>query len=281
MNLPIVDSKYIDLDIIKKRFNIDTKWKHCDVEEFIKKYGRETYDRINREELIRADIKLRLELIRQYMCLDIDKIFEKYGEEKVISFINKISKYYVNKIFWKGFSYLVDSYGKLSYEVKKKFYDLSLTANKDLKEEYTIEEFLKFSRACFDTAPENIYIDEVSDYYIYANENDFKITDDYRVLSAITNNENVGVIRDPDPFNNVKEFSEEKWHDHTSAFQIKGSSFELIKEKGAYKFGINIWNISDLTRGILMYIGLREKGYNLTVDADEVLKKYERYSIEY
>ena len=57
MKLPIVDSKYIDLDIIKKRFHIDTKWDRCDVDEFIKKYGRGTYDRINREELIGADIK--------------------------------------------------------------------------------------------------------------------------------------------------------------------------------------------------------------------------------
>lgn len=280
MKLPIIDSKYIDMNIIEKRFGIDTKWEHHNVDEFIKAYGKNVYDRINREALISADLKLRLDLIRQYMCLDIDKIFEKYGEEKVISFVNKISKYYVNKIFWKGFSYSVEGYGKLPYEVKKKFYDLSLTANKDLKEKYSIEEFLKLSRDCFDAAPENIYIDEVSDYYIYANENKFKITDDYRVLGAITDSENVGVIKEPNRFNNVEEFSERDWHDYTEAFQIKGSSFSLVKQKGAYKFYINKWYLPDMTRGILMYIGLREKGYNLTVDAVEILKQYEKYSME-
>lgn len=280
MKLPIIDSKYIDMDVIKKRFGIDTKWDMYNVEEFIKKYGKKVYDRINREKLISVDLQLRQDLIRQYMCIDIDKIFKKYGEEKVINFVNKISKYYVNSIFFRGFTYSNDSYGKLSYEVKKKFYDLSLSVDENLKEKYTIKEFLKLCRVCFDAAPENIYIDEVSDYYIYAKENDFKISDDYRVLNAITDPEKIGVIKEPDVLNNVKEFSEVKYYDYTNAFQIKGSSFNLIKQKGAYKFEINKWYLPDLTRGILMYIKLREKGYNLTVDAVEVLKKYERYSLE-
>ncbi len=280
MKLPIIDSKYIDMDVIKKRFGIDTKWDYYNVEEFIKKYGKKVYDRINREKLISVDLQLRQDLIRQYMCIDIDKIFMKYGEEKVINFVNKISKYYVDSIFFRGFSYSNDSYGKLSYEVKKKFYDLSLSVDENLKEKYSIKEFLKLCRVCFDAAPVNIYIDEVSDYYIYAKENDFKISDDYRVLNAITDPEKIGVIKEPDVLNNVKEFSEIKYYDYTNAFQIKGSSFNLIKQKGAYKFEINKWYLPDLTRGILMYIKLREKGYNLTVDAVEVLKKYERYSLE-
>ena len=280
MKLPIIDSKYIDMDVIKKRFGIDTKWDYYNVEEFIKKYGKKVYDRINREKLISVDLQLRQDLIRQYMCIDIDKIFMKYGEEKVINFVNKISKYYVDSIFFRGFSYSNDSYGKLSYEVKKKFYDLSLSVDENLKEKYTIKEFLKLCRVCFDAAPVNIYIDEVSDYYIYAKENDFKISDDYRVLNAITDPEKIGVIKEPDVLNNVKEFSEVKYYDYINAFQIKGSSFNLIKQKGAYKFEINKWYLPDLTRGILMYIKLREKGYNLTVDAVEVLKKYERYSLE-
>lgn len=280
MKLPIIDSKCIDMDVIKKRFGIDTKWDYYNVEEFIKKYGKKVYDRINREKLISVDLQLRQDLIRQYMCIDIDKIFMKYGEEKVINFVNKISKYYVDSIFFRGFSYSNDSYGKLSYEVKKKFYDLSLSVDENLKEKYSIKEFLKLCRVCFDAAPVNIYIDEVSDYYIYAKENDFKISDDYRVLNAITDPEKIGVIKEPDVLNNVKEFSEIKYYDYTNAFQIKGSSFNLIKQKGAYKFEINKWYLPDLTRGILMYIKLREKGYNLTVDAVEVLKKYERYSLE-
>lgn len=282
MKLPIVDSKYINLDIIKKRFSINTKWEYIDVNELIKTNGRDVYDRINREELIRADLKLRQDLIRQYMCLDIDKIFKKYGEEKVINFANRISEYYENSIFFKGFEYSVYSYGRLSYEIKKHFYDLSQTFNINLKKEYSIEELLKLSRVCFDVAPTNIYIDDVSDYYIYANENGFKITDDYRILSAITDSENIGFIKEPDCLSNVKEFTGDRYYDKVVEFQIKGSSFNLVKQKkGVYKFDINKWNLSDLTRGILMYIGLREKGYNLSVDAVEVLKQYERYSLEH
>ena len=282
MKTPIVDSKYIDIDIIKKRFHMGSRWEHENVEEFINKYGKDTYDRIKREEMIKIDLNLRQDLIKQYMCLDIDKIFEKYGEEKVISFINKISKYYVNEIFPGGFDYSVGDYGKLPYETKKKFYDLSLNVDMQLKEKYSIEDFFKLCRVCFDAAPKQIFIDEASDYYVYSNENDFKITDDFRILSAITDTENVGVIKEPDLFHSVKEFSYKRYSDEKETFQVKGSSFCIVKHnKAPYEFDINKWNVRDLTRGILMYIGLREKGYNLSVDAVEVLTKYERYSLEH
>ena len=46
-------------------------------------------------------------------------------EEKIINFVNKVSRNIVNSIFFKDFHYTIDNYGELSYDIKKKFYDLS------------------------------------------------------------------------------------------------------------------------------------------------------------
>ena len=281
MKLKIVESKYIDLDIIKKRFHIDSYWDYINKDQYIKTYGESDVDRINRELMIKAELDLRLDLYRQYMCLDIDKIFEKYDEEKIINFVNKVSRNIVNSIFFKDFHYTIDNYGELSYDIKKKFYDLSLTVNKDKEEEYTIEELLKISRVCFDAAPSNIYDKESSDYFVYANENDLKITDDYRILQAITDSDNIGFIKDLDLNNRPKEFGEKSYYDNEMRFTIKGSSYALVKKKkGPYEFDMNKYNISDMNRGILMYIALREKGYNIQIDAEDIIKFYERYIIE-
>ena len=281
MKLKIVESKYIDLDIIKKRFHIDTYWDYINKDQYIKTYGESDVDRINRELMIKAELDLRLDLYRQYMCLDIDKIFEKYDEEKIINFVNKVSRNIANSIFFKDFHYTIDNYGELPYDIKKKFYDLSLTVIKDKEEEYTIEELLKISRVCFDAAPSNIYDKESSDYFVYANENDLKITDDYRILQAITDSENIGVIKDLDLNNRPKEFGEKSYYDNEIRFTIKGSSYALVKKKkGPYEFDMNKYNISDMNRGILMYIALREKGYNIQIDAEDIIKFYDRYIIE-
>lgn len=258
---------------------MDSKWEYRDKKMFIEKFGEDTYNRINREDMIEADLHLRQDLMRQYMCLDIDKIFNKFGEERVISFANQIVKNQTNEIFYKGFSYHSDTYGHLSYETKKEFYDLSLIVNEKLNEEYNVKDFLKMCRVCFDSAPKKKYADDVSDYYVYADENDLTITDDYRILGAIGDNENIGTIKEPDFFDDrVKEFYSNENNDYKK--QIKGSSFGLVKhKKGAYKFDINIWYVPDMIRGMLMYIGLRNKGYNISVDAVKVLKQYERYSL--
>ncbi|MBR1455011.1 MAG: hypothetical protein IJ593_10295 [Lachnospiraceae bacterium] len=271
MKTPLIDSKYLDKDIIYKRFGMG-KYELFKIDEtkYIETFGKKIYDLKQREKDIKAELKLEQDVKKQYINDNLNEVIETYGEENVVNFLNELSSTFneskTHIYYDKG------SFGEISDEVKRKFYNLSLNVNTDYNISFTRKQFLKLCRVCFAAAPSFKFKNTVSDYYVYSFENKFTMEDDDIMIKSLKEDRIIKKWAENDFERAIEVFGE---------MNIYKSNISLSETKdGNYEMKINLYYLPDIIKGILMYIGLRENGYNILVDAKAVLKAYEKYNFE-
>ncbi|MBR1455010.1 MAG: hypothetical protein IJ593_10290 [Lachnospiraceae bacterium] len=262
----IINSQYFDKEFIDNCIEI---WIYNSDNELFSKTRDESNEKkieIAKNEIETAFAK---RIGRQYMSEDIEYVYNKYGEQNVIKFIQNLIDFN-------------SKYGDvrirtiLSEEEIEEF--LNYAKDNDVKPStipMNAKNFLKMCRICYDAAPVKLYPKGISDYYIYQDERGSAFHEDSTVL-------------DKDCYEDDNKFLEKypggAYHFEEIRFggpsiYIKPKSYH--KKSGKKYVNVRTWTASfsgktcEDGRSIKMFIALRRKKYPIIVDEpEEMLYSY-------
>ncbi|MBR1453116.1 MAG: hypothetical protein IJ593_00495 [Lachnospiraceae bacterium] len=278
----IMKSKYINTNLANKEYFIRDPFKDKSIVEYDELYGKGSYKEDVTKRMLNAEFQLQNELKRQYMDTDLRKIFQKHGEKEIMDFLNKFMECQIDK-YKKQIYYHPNYVGFLTDETRNKFIKLSNTVKKEKGKELTTKEFFKLYRDCYEIAPIYMYPKEATDYFVYSHENGFNYVEDYYIINEL---KNIDYIKDWEN-KDLARYEITTYVHRSYDYKIDAKMYQLNHGLHLYRNNkTGVWTlifrgwIDVCIRTIKQYIGLREMGYNLAIDAKKVLEYYD-YEIKY
>ena len=280
MDRIIMKSKYLDTNLADKAYYIREPFKDMSIAEYDKKYGKDAYKEDVNKRMLNAEIELQNELKKQYMETDISAIFKEHTEKEIMDFLNLFMKSKINR---EVLYYHPENVCMLTDETRKYFIKLSKAVEKTKGKELAPKDFLKFYRVCYDIAPTVVYPKEASDYFVYSHEHKFNYVDDYYIINELNQVDNINDWEN----RNLAHYEMTTYVHRDSDYKIDAKMYKLTdglslyrsKKTGVWTVIFRGW-ITACLRAIKQYIGLREMGYNIAIDAKKVLEYYD-YEIKY
>lgn len=257
----ILDSKYFGEDYLKTQIDDEIEQMRYTIFSDYDEY--EKLDEQSKLAKIKEGLEEYFERImhQQYMSDNVENVFNKYGEEQVVSFLKTIEDY--RKKYERV---------RIRTIVTEDEIEEFLNNIKDFELRPTIEPlnaktFLKLCRICYDAAPVRVYPDGISDYFIYKDERGSAFHEDSTLL-------------DPECYEDVDKFLE---HYPLGAYHFEeirfggpcltltprrvglnvGNTIESVRAWDGY-FYSKTYNGETCGRAIKMYNALRKNGYPIT-----------------